>query len=481
MKMIKKIAYNGAATTVSVASGLLRNKIFAAFLSLNLFGVLSLGQQSVSLVVTVFAFGLPLGITTLVSQLLSRSAEEQSAMVSRLAVLAAGLSGLLTALIIAMLALQPAILSVAITGSDAFSVPIAILLFSAPLMLLETCLFAMMEGMGKVREIVLFKTIPSLVALPILYLVTAQFHLAGAAAGLVISEGLLVVVGLVLLRKHFVFSMTVLHVRTAIESVYKVAFLSFGVGAIWFISDFLVKRYILIALGEVENGIVQSVAKIADLYPTIALAWLSMHLFPVISQRIDDKQAVANALQRTVLVAVVIVVPIIIILFTFRAEVLQIVYKKEFQVAVHYFGAMLTIGIVKVFSWVIGLALLPMGMKKQWFYSAVLMTVLYSAGVWFGMHIGLSIYSIPVSLGVSLSAQAGYVLVVYRKQGFTFDKSFTPQTICFAGASFLLVLSVVEPIVLLAVVALFTWIVYHYDLLREIKDKFYEFKSKFAA
>ncbi|MBI5471067.1 MAG: polysaccharide biosynthesis C-terminal domain-containing protein [Ignavibacteriae bacterium] len=479
--MLKKITYNAAATSVSVASGLLRNKIFALFLSLNLFGVLSIGQQSVSLAMTLFAFGLPLGITTLVSQYLSRPATEQAEMVTRLLLLAASVAGVLALIVVGVFALSPESLSLAVTGSNAFEIPMAILLLSAPLMLFETCLFAVMEGMGKVNEIVLFRIIPSLISLPILYFLAAEFHLVGAASGLFINEAILVGLGLFLLRKHLTFTSSALKLGPAIVQVYKVAVLSFGVGAFWFISDFIVKRYVLTALGEVENGIVQSVAKIADLYPTIALAWLSMHLFPVLSQRIDDKAAVASALQRTVLVAVVIIIPIIVILFTFRAEVLLIVYKKEFQIAVQYFGAMLAVGIVKVFSWVIGLALLPLGMKKQWFYSAVLMTILYSVGVWLGMLAGLSIYAIPVSLGISLGIQAAYVLVVYRWRKIVFDASFLLQTILFGVMSALLVVAVFIPASLIAVVLLFAWLVYRYDLLNEIREKIHEFTSRLAS
>ena len=481
MRMIGKIAYNTIATSVSVASGLLRNKIFAAFLSLNLFGVLSLGQQSVSLVVTVCAFGLPLGITTFVSRMLTTSREEQIRSVSRVVVLSFAVSGLLATILAAVVLVQPEILSRAVTATDAYAIPIAVLLFSAPIMLMETCLFAVMEGMGKVHEIIRFRIIPSLVSLPILYIVTAEYHLTGAAVGVLINEMILVGLGLFLLRKEIRFTAGMFDLGSVVTSVYKVAVLSFGVGALWFVSDFVVKRYVLTSLGEVENGIVQSVAKIADLYPTIVLSWLLMHLFPTMSLSGDDKRVAANALQRTALVAVVLIVPIIILLFTFRAEVLQIVYKKEFTVAVDYFGAMLTLGIVKVFSWVIGLAFLPLGMKKHWFYSAVLMTFVYAAGVWSFMSWGFAIYAIPMAYGLGLLVQTAYTVVVYRKQGFVFDHSFKWQMLAYGVLSALLVASVFQPLILIAAALVFAWFTYHHNLITEIRARFDDFRSKFSA
>lgn len=481
MALAKKIVYNTIATGVSVVSGLLRNKILAAFLSLNLFGVLSLGQQSVNLVVTVFAFGLPLGITTYVSRLLSKSQEEQMQAVSRVVLLAIAISGTLALLLCGITVLRPDVFSFAVTGSDIYAVPIAVLLFAAPLMLLESCLFAIMEGMGKVNEILKFKVIPSFVTLPILYYITAEYHLIGAAAGILINEALLSGLALFLLRNDFMLSSDSWNLKTVVSSVYKVAILSFGVGALWFSLDFFVKRYVLTALGEVENGIVQSVAKVADLYPTIVLSWLSMHLFPVMSLNLDDKRAAANALQRTALVAVVLIVPIIIILFTFRGEVLQIVYKKEFTVAVDYFGAMLAIGIVKVFSWVIGLALLPLGLKKQWFYSAIVMTLLYAGGVWAFIYHGFAIYSIPMAYGVGLCVQTAYTLVVFRKNGFVFNQSFAGQVIVYGILSVLLVASVFQPVLLVAVSLTFAWFVFHYDILTEIRERFDDLRSKLSA
>jgi antigen flippase len=480
MALAKKIVLSVGATVVNVASGLLRNKIFAAFLSLNLFGVLSLGQQSVSLVVALFSFGVPLGVTTLVAGLVNASTDERKETISRVVVLIFSTALILTIVIVAALLIDAEFISRVIVANEAHVVPLTALLFSAPFMMIQMSLFAMMEGMGMVRGIVWFKIFPALVALPLLFVLTWQYHLAGAAVGLLVSEVLLAATGLVLLRKSIALNAAAFRIKPIISSVYKVAVLSFLIGAIWFLTDFVAKRYILTSLGEVENGIVQSVAKIADLYPSVALAWLSLHLFPTIGANLGDKRIVAGALQRTTLVAVMLIVPIIITLFIFRAEVLHLVYKKEFTIGVPYFGAMLSVGIFKVLVWVVGIALLPLGLKKHWFFSGVVMTAAYAGGVWFGITAGFGVYALPAATLTGLMLQIAYIFIVYSKSDVHFDGAFWLQVAIYCCMTTLLCVSVLYPILILFVLGLYVWMLYRFDLFAEFKTKFNELRTKYA-
>jgi len=481
MRMFGKIVYSVGATSVTVVSGLLRNKILAVFLSLNLFGILSIGQQSVSLLFTIFAFGLPLGITTLSSQLLTRPREEQIEVVSRLTVLALLLAGIVVLVLLSASVISPTFLSRAVTGNEEYAFPLVILLLSTPFMLVEYSLYAVMEGMGMAKEIILFKVIPSILVLPVLYILSTRYQLVGGAAGLLFNEMLLAGLGLYLLRRLLKFDLAALNVRPIIAKVFKVASLSFLVGAGWFAADFLVKRYMLETLGQVSNGIVQSVAKIADLYPSVALSWLSMHLFPAIAISLDNRAITTGAIHRTVRIAVVLIAPVILVLFAFRSQVLELVYKKEFTLAVDYFGAMLSVGILKVFSWVIGLALLPMGLKKEWFYSAVVLIVGYVLGVIVGLSGEVGIYAIPLGLGLGLSLQTAYTLKVYGVKGYVFERGFRADLIMCSLMTVLLASSVFWlPVLAIAIVS-YLWYIYHFQILHELKVRLNEVRSKISA
>jgi polysaccharide transporter, PST family len=480
MRMAGKIAYSSVATAVSVAGGLLRNKIFAAFLSLNLFGILSIGQQSLGLLSSLFAFGLPLGITTLAARIASKSQEEQLETVSRIVVLsfcASLVSGLVLG---AILLIDPVAVSRAVTAKADYALPVGILLLSTPFLVAETCLFALMEGMGKVKEIVLFKIVPIFVTLPLYYVLASEFGLTGVAIGLLLSEFLLLVVALFLNRRLIQLRRSAFHVKEVFRGIIKIAVLSVAVGAGWLIADFLVKRYMLQTLGEASNGIIQSVAKITDLYPTIVLAWLTLHIFPTVARSIDDPSAIARALERTLIVAVAIIVPIILVLFAFRGLVLEIVYKKEFSVAVDYFGAMLVTGIPKVTSWVLGLALLPMGLKKQWLYSAMVFILAYLAGIKIGLELGFETYAIPFSAALSWCLQTGYTVFALRKSNVFFSATFMLYLLAFSFLTLLIAASILWLPLLLIAVFFYGVMIWRYGAFKELRTRYNEYRNRRA-
>ena len=480
MRMSSKIVFNVLAASVSMAGGILRNKIFAAFLSVNLFGILSIGQQSSSLLFTFFAFGLPLGITTLASELLAKSERERIVNISRIVVLSIVSSLLFFILLMLIVALDPYFISRVVTNKEDYALPIGIVLLSSPLMVAETCLFSIMEGMGMLKEITKFRVVPVLITLPALYFLVSQYYLVGAAVGLVLSEAFMIANGIYLLRKHISIGWESFHIFSVIPRLIKVAILSFLVGLTWMATDFITKRYMLGVFGEVNNSIVQSVAKITDIYPSIALSWLTMHLFPAIAVNANDRKVVANVVQRTMLIAVSLVVPIIIVLFALRPIVLEVLYKKEFVIAVNYFGAMLTTGIPKVFSWVLGLALLPLGMKKQWFYSTMIFVAVYVITIWSSLSHNASIYSIPIAFGVAVSVQAVYTLLVLRKHGIVFIAPFRYQVAIFAAMVGLFIASLFSLYGLALAGVLYAFMLYRYDLFSDIKGRLNEIAEKAA-
>jgi O-antigen/teichoic acid export membrane protein len=471
MSMGKKVAGNVLGTSVSILSGLLRNKIFAAILSLNLFGIISIGQQSASLLFTLFAFGVPLGITTIASQLANRSPDEQRAGTGRIVVIVTGISVFVFAILIAVVAFDPEFFSRIITGGAAYKLPVNIIILSTPFMVVENSIYAILEGMGRLRQIMLFKIIPAFLILPVTYFLTTSYQIVGAALSILIGEVLLCAVVIVLLGRVTGIGWNPAGVGALLRNIFKVAVLSFIVGTTWLLSDFIVKRTVLTSLGEVSNAIVQSVAKVTDLYPMVALAWLAMHLFPVVASGEGDRNHTAKVIERTTLVAVAIVVPVILFLFAFRSPILAVIYGREFLLADLYFGAMLTTGVVKVVSWVLGVGLLAAGLRREWFISSILLNGVYLAGNWIGLSVLGNIYILPVSLGTGMLIQCFYCLMAYRRHGILFSQDFTVYLLLFGLLTCLLIGSVSLPLLLIAAAFVYFVLMRQSDLLKESTSK----------
>jgi O-antigen/teichoic acid export membrane protein len=474
MNLSKKILYSGTATVVNTVGGIVRNKIYAVYLSLSFFGVLSLGQQFISVVTTLFSFGLPLGVTTLSASYLTREKEEQSLGVSRLVVLSVVAAVGLEILLLIVLMFFKQNLSMLLFGSDKYEVPMMILLHAVPCMIVSASLYGVMEGMGKLRAIVIFKTLPIICSLPIIYFLSSNYLFLGASVSVLVGEGFVALVALYLLREHIVLSREVFWLGETVKELFKVAVLSFIVGSITLLSDFVVKRFVLSVGGETANGIVQSVAKVTDLYPMIVLSWLAMHLFPSLAHEKENRQATANVIQRTAFIAGALIIPIVFILFLFREQILELIYQKEFVLASQYFGLMLSTGVLKVFSWVIGVALLAAGFRRLWFYSSLLYAAIFFAVSSIGLSTPLSFYALPLGVGTGLMIQIGYVLYEYRRHSIYFPKNFFIQLLIYTVISILFCLAIFYNVLLIVIIVLYAGYTYHYGFVQEIKTKVQE-------
>jgi O-antigen/teichoic acid export membrane protein len=320
--------------------------------------------------------------------------------------------------------------------------------------------------------------LPSVVILPLLYVLTSSLHILGASIAITANEGFLVIVGLVLLRKKFLIVEDVWLLKPIFLRVFKVAVYSFIAGVTWLISDFQVKRSILGRMGEIDNAIVQSVAKVTDLYPNIALAWLAMHVFPEISKKKDDSKGAAALVERTTLIAMALIVPIIVVMFLSRSLILDIIYKREFRIAAGFFGAMLATGIPRAYSWIMGTALLPLGCQKRWFYSIIMYNVFYVIGSWVAFSCNCSIYFLPVVIGVGSTLESLYRLDIYREHGVRLSRDFTYQSLLYCLMAALLVLALYWLPSLIFVTVVYSFVNYRYHVFDNIMARIFNVVKK---
>jgi O-antigen/teichoic acid export membrane protein len=224
---------------------------------------------------------------------------------------------------------------------------------------------------------------------------------------------------------------------------------------------------------------VQSVAKVVDLYPTVVLSWLTMHLFPLMSASINDKKLIVAHLERTVNIAVALIVPIIDFIFILRIPILQILYKHDFVVAEHYFAAMLLLGIPKVLTWVIGVPLLPLGMKKIWFWTSLLFSAVYGMIVFIFDPFGVGIFIIPIASFTAFLIQYAALLLMYRSNGYRFTREFGIQNILYGLMILSFLLAVVEwEWSIAAVCLIYGYTLVKYNLWNDIKQRILQYAKK---
>lgn len=467
MRLSKKIVYSVTATTVNILSGFLRNKIFAIYLSVSLFGILSLAQQGLSILFTLFAFGIPVGISAYAAKLSSISLPERKLAVSKIIGMVFTLSLVVLLLLVLAFLFIPDAISFTVSGNYDFVLPVFIILFACPFMIIQNSLVSTMEGLGLVKELTSFKIVPAVLILPLILFFAQRYHFTGAAVGVFIAEFSFAVFAFIALRKNFSVSKEMLSFFGVAKEVMSFAVASVLVGGVWMIADFVLKRYLLATFGQIDNGIVQSVAKIVDLYPMVVLSWLNLHLFPVLGASRDDKKAVVGHLERTVLISVSLIIPVIFFLFLFREQILSLLYQKDFTIAEDYFATMLVAGIPKVTSWVVGTALLPLGLRKEWLISSQLYIAAYVGLAVIGLHAGFGIYVIPFATILALTFQLFVTLYLLMKRGFQFTRNFVIQIILYGFITVFLFFGKLSFVFLFLAVLVFILIIIRYKLIQD--------------
>lgn len=481
MALPRKVLLSGAATGVNVVGGLARNKILAAFLTVGLFGIVSIGQQALSLAATLFAVGFPMGIVTCAAGLTTRSLDEQRREVSRIVWAVLALSLVLTLFTGAVLLGARRSVAVALTGEPGYADAVALILLAMPLLVAELCLYSIMEGLGRLRDIVVFKTVPVVAGLPVLYLLVRAYGLAGAAAGILIQEVLLVATALWTLRSLIRVDREATRAGSVVKPILRVAGLAFVAGASWLAADFLVKRGILLLLGQEANGFVQGVTKVTDIYPSLALAWLTVHLFPSLAAAGEDRARAAAVVQRTLFIAVSLIVPVILVLFAGSELILRAIYRAEFAAAGPLFRAMLATGILKVLAWTLTWSLLALGLRREWFVSSMIAVLLYGLGMLAGLSFHKSVFLLPLVQGIVFAVQGIYCVAALGRRGYRLGGGFPMQAGFMAGATALLAASLSRPFLLVPLAALYAWFTVRFHLWEDLRGAWRRFRADRGA
>lgn len=474
MRLAKKIFLSTSATAINILSGFIRNKIYAIYLSVSLFGILSITQQGVGIIFTLFAVGLPVSISTYASKISTFQYENQQIMLTKILVLIIYQTGFVICVLLFLVIFIPQEIAIALTGNTELVIPVFLVLFASPFMILQNSLSSIMEGMGLVKKITTFKIFPSIIVLPIIFVLVSRYHLTGAALSTLLVEMMFSIFAIATLSKYFTFSASSFKVFDTIKEIVKVALASMSVGIVWLATDFIIKRYLLGKVGLIENGIIQSTAKIIDLYPTVALSWLNIHLFPTLAAAPNNKKTSIAHIERTVLIAVTIIIPIVLILMLARIPVLELLYQKDFIIAEDYFAVMLVSGILKVTSWVLGVALLPLGLKKEWLYSAMSYIGVYVVLIIIGLRLEYGIYVIPFATIGGLFAQLLITTILYRIKHYHFTYNFFLQCLLSIALTILIYFTRSNIGFLIPVILLYCFIIFYYnissDVFARVKD-----------
>jgi O-antigen/teichoic acid export membrane protein len=405
-------AFVGSAGLLSMSSvanivrAIVTAKLIALTLGPSLTGVLA---QILNFNALLFQI-VPLGLTTGVAKMVAESKGHRS----RLGAVVGTSSALALASAIACTALLVPFadqISVLLTGSAGYGLPVIFVLASLPLNNLAGVLGYVLQGLSDVGRLTAANLGTVVVSLAVLIPATIEFHLIGAAAAVAIAslvQATFFVAAILWVYHHKSWPLSDIHFSRATAAVllrYGGVLVVSGIGA-W--GSLLVVRTIGIHdLGEFQNGIYQVVNGFSAQYMAVFITWMAAYVFPrVVSE--SEHGRLQTLLNSTLRANLLIMVPGLVLTIALRELLIRIFYSSAFIGAAPLLPIQVLGDFARVLGWSFGICLFAHGRTR-----AFLAVMLSQDVLWIGITAATlhSLGTAAIAMGYSLSSMAWPLLM----------------------------------------------------------------------
>jgi O-antigen/teichoic acid export membrane protein len=260
------------------------------------------------------------------------------------------------------------IISEFLLGNQEYSALIVLSAIAIPISSFYLTQRALIQSFKQIRIWSLTTLLVSLLGLPIVIVLVKRYGLYGAVCQIILTSllgGILTTFCYNWYRGKNVESLLIF--KWDDQIVAKMA--KFGgaslSSAIIFSAVILIIRSLIINyLGNEQVGIYHAVSSISLQYLSVGLFSLSVYWFPHLAG-ISGHKIIVRELNQFLRISFSIMIPILVILMTFRTQIIELVYSSSFIAA----SALLPIQIIgdyfRIIFWIISASLLPMVMIKQ--------------------------------------------------------------------------------------------------------------------
>jgi O-antigen/teichoic acid export membrane protein len=241
---------------------------------------------------------------------------------------------------------------------------------SIPLGLITSFMDIYLKGIRKIGLYVKFIAFSSLASLIIYFPLLIAFKLEGAVLTVVITTGVNIVIGALILHRNdlLFFLKKIRHVKIKNEikkDVVKIGLAAMVMLAIQQISFLLVKSLMADKLGIYNVGIYHSVFSISNSYFALFFSVIGAYSIPKLST-LKKNDEIISEINQVLKLLLFLYTPLIVICYVFRIIIILTLYSEEFLVSNSLFFYQLSGDFFRALSWVFGLWLIPNLKIKQW-------------------------------------------------------------------------------------------------------------------
>ena len=326
------------------------------------------------------------------------------------------LVGVLIALV--TIVLSPLISSV-VMGDQRYAALVAIGAVAIPLGLLTAGYAQVLQGfvlIGSLAKANIATTVVSLVF-------TVSLVMAFGLMGAVVATSLVAMVqlGIYFQREPWVVRDRIWRRRLpldweALRPVLQLGLAGVVAGTASTLVSLLIRTDIVRVLGLEQSGVYQPVAAISDNYLELLLSSTSFYLFPRLTELLTTgrRADAARELGHGLRLMLAVTVPFLLLTVAFSEPMIVLLYSSRFRDAADPLAIQMAGNVLKVITWSIGAALLPLGYYRLWLGIAVVNVAIKYVAVQVLMpHLGLDGVAWATSISWAWSVTAETIAVVF--------------------------------------------------------------------
>jgi O-antigen/teichoic acid export membrane protein len=420
---LKALFFSSASSLTTVLFSIITTKLIAAWLGPTGIGVMAQIIILISSIINISVLGSNTGIVKYVSQYHDTNPEKLRAL--RKTVFR-GVFGLSLLLIIIGLIFAKHI-STLLFNTDEYAPHISLALMSQPAVLITLLMTTYLNGLSRIKELTAVTIYNAIVSTGLVILGIWLFGLLGFYAASAASAIAGVAVTYLTYRKfepeHLL--KDIFHTEPNDVALIKKLFaLGAAMTVVSLSGDYaqlLIRTRVIEIFGVQGNGIFQASWALATRYLNIVQGALLTFTIPLMSKLTDDKDLVRET-NKAFRLSVLVVVPMIILLFILREQLVVILYSEKFLEAAEILTYQLAADLFQIMMWAIWVVFLV----RERTIALVVMEICF-----YLLFVGLTFYTLPllglkgIAIAYLISCMLFFlsaVLLQRRYIAFTFEK-----------------------------------------------------------
>lgn len=374
--IVKSVSKLSIPISLNIASSIVRNKILSIVV-----GPIGLGVYSQFINLSGLAYSiLPIGSLGLINYISKYHAENKNDEINYLLHYFFKRNFLVSIAASMFIFLTRDSISVWLFSGSDFSNLLTLFSIFIPFNLVLNFVDIYLKSVRQINTYVIFLSINSLVSLictiPLIYF----WGIEGALLALIFSVLLNLMTGYLILRRTKMiqnFRSTKVVENSVISNIYKVGIVSLVSMALQNTTFLFVRSLIADKLGLTDVGIFQCVYSLSAGYFGIFFTVMGNYSIPKISS-LKDSTDIIDELNNTVKFLLLVYVPLISCMFTLRSIIIPLLYSGEFVASKELLIFQLPAELVRAFSWIMGLWLIPKLQIRKWIYFELIFYISFS-------------------------------------------------------------------------------------------------------